>query len=201
MSKKSVHRRSFLATSAVGGSALALPARSYSALAGANEKLNIAFLGTGGRCQQHIDVIVDMRDEGKPVSPCAVCDVWDGDEKLGKRRDDKKNRSGRGLYPSAKTCGIALDAGKNRINKDYRAILDNKDVDVVCIATPDHWHARMALDAIDAGKHVYMEKPMTRTIAEAIAVVDAAAKKNKVVTVGVQSMADQIGRASCRERV
>jgi predicted dehydrogenase len=63
-------------------------------------------------------------------------------------------------------------------------------VDVVCIATPDHWHARMAIDAMQAGKDVYMEKPMTRTIAEAIAVVDAAQKLNRVVTVGVQSMAD-----------
>ncbi|MFM7151027.1 MAG: Gfo/Idh/MocA family protein, partial [Gemmataceae bacterium] len=55
---------------------------------------------------------------------------------------------------------------------------------------PDHWHAKMALDAMDAGKDVYMEKPMTRTIGEAIAVMEAAQKKNKVVTVGVQSMAD-----------
>ena len=196
MSKKTVNRRSFLAASAVAGSAIALPAKSYAAVAGANDKIKIAFLGTGGRCQQHIDVIVDMRDEGKPVVPYAVCDVWDGDEKLGKRTNDKKGRSGRGLYPSAKTCGIALDAGKNRINKNYQAILDNKDVDVVCIATPDHWHGRMALDALDAGKHVYMEKPMTRTIAEAIAVVDAAVKKNKVVTVGVQSMADPTWRAA-----
>ncbi len=68
---------------------------------------------------------------------------------------------------------------------------------MVCIATPDHWHARMAIDAMDAGKDVYMEKPMTRTIAEAIAVVDTAVKKNRVVTVGVQSMADPTWRAAC----
>ncbi len=196
MSKKSVHRRSFIAASAAAGAALSLPAKSYAAVAGANEKLNVAFLGTGGRCQQHIDVIVDMRDEGKPVVPFAVCDVWDGDEKLGKRRNDKKNRTGRGLYPSAKTCGIAMDAGKNRISKNYQAILENKDVDVVLIATPDHWHARMAIDAMEAGKCVYMEKPMTRTIAEAIAVIDTAVKKNKVMTVGVQSMADPTWRAA-----
>src|SRR5207245_618551 len=78
------------------------------------------FLGTGGRCQQHIDVIVDLRDDGQAVEPFAVCDVWDGDETLGKRTNDKKNRTGRGLYPSAKTCGIPMDAGKGRISKDYR---------------------------------------------------------------------------------
>lgn len=193
---KPVDRRSFLAAGAAAGTALTLSARSYAAVPGANEKLNVAFLGTGGRCQQHIDVIVDMRDEGKPVVPFAVNDVWDGDETLGKRNNDKKNRSGRGLYPSAKTCGIPDGAGKDRVSKDYRTLLDNKDVHLVCIATPDHWHAKMAIDAMQAGKDVYMEKPMTKTIAEAIAVVDTAQKLNKVVTVGVQSMADPVWRAA-----
>ncbi len=188
MPKKSVHRRSFLAASAAAGAALTLPAKSYSAIAGANDKLNVAFLGVGGRCQQHVDVILEMRDKKLPVNPVAVCDVWDGDPELG-------NKKGRGLYPTAKRCGIdATD--KNHVSKNYQKILDQKDVDIVCIATPDHWHGRMAIDAMDAGKHVYMEKPMTRTIAEAIAVVDTAVKKNKIVTVGVQSMADPTWRAA-----
>lgn len=182
MSKKSIHRRGFMAASAAAGAALTLPAKSYAKILGANGKINIAFLGVGGRCQQHIDVILQMQQEGKPVAPVAVCDVWDGDPELG-------NKKGRGLYPSAKRCGIDVN-DKNHVSKDYRKILDQQDVDVVTIATPDHWHARMAIDAMDAGKDVYMEKPMTRTIQEAIAVVDTAQKKNRVVTVGVQSMAD-----------
>src|SRR5262249_51449039 len=112
----------------------------------------------------------------------AVCDVWDGDAELGSGK-------GRGLYPSAKRCGIS-ETDKKHVAKDYRTILEQKDVDVVSIATPDHWHAKMAIDAMEAGKDVYCEKPMTRTIAEAHALVDAAKKHNKVVTVGVQSMAD-----------
>lgn len=188
MSKKSVNRRSFLATSAVAGAAITLPAKSYARIAGANGKLGVAFLGVGGRCQQHIDVILEMRDKGLGVTPVAVCDVWDGDQELGSKK-------GRGLYPSAKRCGLDVN-DKNHVTKDYRKILEQKDVDVVTIATPDHWHARMALDAIAADKDVYMEKPMTRTIAEAIAVVDAAQKKNRVVTVGVQSMADPTWRAA-----
>src|SRR5207302_11257826 len=66
----------------------------------------------------------------------------------------------------------------------------------VTMAKPDHGHARMAIDAMDADKDVYMEEPMARTIAEAIAVVDTAVKKNRVVTVGVQSMADATWRAA-----
>src|SRR3954447_14351561 len=120
----SLNRRTFIAGSAVAGATLSFPASSYARIQGANDKIRIAFLGTGGRCQQHIDVITDMRDEGKPVDPFAVCDVWDGDETLGKRTNDKKNRTGRGLFPSAKTCGIPMDAGKSRISKDYRNILD-----------------------------------------------------------------------------
>jgi predicted dehydrogenase len=188
MSKKSVDRRSFLATSAAAGAAMSLPAASYARVAGANDALRVAFLGVGGRCQQHIDVILQMQKEGKPVRPVAVCDVWDGDPELGSRK-------GRGLYPSAKRCGIDVN-DKDHVTKDYRKILDGKDADITCIATPDHWHARMAIDAMQSGKDVYMEKPMTRTIAEAIAVVDTAQKLNRVVTVGVQSMADPTWRAA-----
>jgi len=188
MSKKSVDRRTFLATGAAAGAAMSLPASSYAKIAGANGKAGIAFLGVGGRCQQHIDVILEMKEKGLPVNPVAVCDVWDGDQELG-------NKKGRGLYPSAKRCGIDV-TDKSHVSKDYRKILEQKDVDIVCIATPDHWHARMAIDAMQAGKDVYMEKPMTRTIAEAIAVVDTAQKLNRVVTVGVQSMADPTWRAA-----
>jgi len=189
MAKKSVNRRSFLAGSTVAvGAAMSLPAASYGRVKAANEKLRIAFLGVGGRCQQHIDVILQMQKEGKPVQPVAVCDVWDGQAVPGVIK-------GRGLYPSAEKCGLNKD-DKEHVTKDYRKILEQKDVDLVCIATPDHWHARMAIDAMHAGKDVYMEKPMTKTIAEAIAVVDTAQKLNKVVTVGVQSMADPTWRAA-----
>src|SRR5262249_61711047 len=71
-----------------------------------------------------------------------------------------------------------------------RGLLANKAGHVVCIGAPDHWHAKMSIDAAAAGKDVYCEKPMTKTIAEAHAVVDAMQKHNRVMTVGVQSMAD-----------
>ncbi|MBA4187666.1 MAG: gfo/Idh/MocA family oxidoreductase [Planctomycetaceae bacterium] len=183
-----VNRRTFIAGSAAAGAAMSLPAASYAKIKAANEKVRVAFLGVGGRCQQHIDVILKMKELGKPVEPVAVCDVWDG-------QVVPNVIKGRGLYPSAERCGLKLD-DKDHVTKDYRKIIGAKDVDAVCIATPDHWHARMAIDALENGKDVYMEKPMTRTIPEAIAVVDAAAKNNRVVTVGVQSMADPTWQAA-----
>src|SRR5262245_53197354 len=85
MSNQSVNRRAFLATGAAAGAALTLPASSYANIAGANEKARVAFLGVGGRCQQHIDVVLEMRDKNGPVTPVAVCDVWDGDPELGNK--------------------------------------------------------------------------------------------------------------------
>jgi predicted dehydrogenase len=189
MSDHEVNRRDFIKATAAAGSALGLSAVSFNRVYGANERIGVAFLGVGGRCQQHIDVVLQMKKNGVKVEPIAVCDVWDGDEKLGSGK-------GRGLYPSAKRCGINVD-DKNCVTKDYRNILDSakvKGVDVVSIATPDHWHARMAIDAMQAGKNVYLEKPMTRTIAEAQEVVSTAQKLKRVVTIGVQSMADPTWR-------
>lgn len=180
------NRRTFLQTTAVASAAMTLPAASYAKVAGANGKINIAFLGVGGRCQQHVDVALKMRDEKKGVEPFAVCDVWDGDQSKGKGK-------GQGLIPTAQRCGIKED-DKSRVVKDYRKILENKDVDICAVATPDHWHAKMAIDAMQAGKDVYCEKPMTRTIDEAHAVVDAWKKTGRVMCVGVQSMADPTWR-------
>src|SRR5262249_40883079 len=124
------NRRGFMKTTAAtaaAASALTLTAESYGRVVGANEKIGVGFLGVGGRCQQHIDVILEMQSQNKGVAPVAVCDVWKGDPELGSKK-------GRGLYPSAKRCGIKED-DTNHVNKDYRKILDQKDVDVVVVAT------------------------------------------------------------------
>jgi predicted dehydrogenase len=184
------NRRTFLQSTAAAAAttALALDAKTYAQAPGANERIGIAFLGVGGRCQQHIDVILAMqRENNRNVVPVAVCDVWDGDAQLGRRPDGGFN--GRGLFPSARRCGLNVD-DRVHVNKDYRRILELREVDAVCIATPDHWHARMCIDAANAHKHIYCEKPMTKTIHEAHAVVDAARRNNVVMTVGVQWMAD-----------
>ncbi|HMP58190.1 MAG TPA: Gfo/Idh/MocA family oxidoreductase [Gemmatales bacterium] len=174
-----VHRRDFLAaTSAGAAGALTLPAAVYGRVLGANERIGVAFLGTGLRCNDHITVVNRIKAEKKSVELVGVCDVWDGNDQIR-----------RGLYYSAQRCGLD-PADQKHVTKDYRRLLDLPEVDVVCIATPDHWHAKMAIDAAAAGKDVFCEKPMTRTIDEAHAVVDAMQKHQRVMTVGVQSMAD-----------
>ncbi len=187
-------RRDFLKTAAAAGAAgyaMTMDAKSYAQVAGANERIGVAYLGVGGRCQQHIDVGLRLRQQNL-IGIVGVCDVWDGNPQLGSGR-------GRGLRPSAQRCGLnPTDA--QHVTKDYRRLLELREVDAVCIATPDHWHAKMSIDAAAAGKHVYCEKPMTRTIDEAHAVVDAARRHNIVMTVGVQSMADPTWRAA-NERI
>jgi predicted dehydrogenase len=187
-----VDRRDFIRKSAVTGAALGLSAASYARVAGANERLGVAFLGCGGRAQAHLDIVKRLRDEGKAVAPVAVCDVWDGQEdeyehEFGGRVTRRKYLQG--LYPSAKKVGLNPD-DRRHVVKDYRRLLELEEVDAVCISTPDHWHAKMSIDAAEAGKHVYCEKPMTKTIDEAQVVVEAAIRHNVVMTVGVQSMAD-----------
>ncbi len=192
MPQSKVNRRDFLKSSAAGAAALSLSAASASRVLGANDRIGVAFIGTGGRCQEHIGVITKLQKENKGAAAVAVCDVWDGHEytKTVVRKGKKeKEEYQQGLFPSAKRCGLKPD-DKEHVTKDYRRVLDLKEVDVVCIATPDHWHAKLSIDAAAAGKDVYCEKPMTKTIDEAHAVVDAMKKYNRVMTVGVQSMAD-----------
>ncbi|HEU5118901.1 MAG TPA: Gfo/Idh/MocA family oxidoreductase [Isosphaeraceae bacterium] len=178
--KRAVTRRGFLGTTAAGAAVASgvFPHPAVGKVLGANDKLNFAIIGPGGRAQAHIGNLLNMKKEGQPIDIVGVADVWDGNEKVG-----------RGLYPSAKKCGLDVN-DKNAVTKDYRKILDRDDIHAVVIATPDHWHARQTVDALKAGKHVYCEKPMTHTIDEAREVAEAVKSTGKIMTVGVQSTAD-----------
>ncbi len=194
-----VDRRKFLRAAATGAAgSLALSAANYAAVPGSNSRVNVGFIGCGGRAQAHLNLIVRLALENQGVSPVAVCDVWDGlDEEYDQTSGGKttRRRYSQGLYPAAVKCGLT-PGDRQRVTKDYRRLLDLKDVDAVCIATPNHWHARQTLDAFAAGKDVFVERPMTRTAAEAVAVSDAAAKYNRVLTVGVQALADPVWKAA-----
>jgi predicted dehydrogenase len=161
MSRRSdVSRRSFLRTStqvAAGLAAFAVPATNA---LGANEKLQIGLIGVGGRCRHLLQSLVKIPD----VRLTAVCDIYD----------------------------VHLDAGRKLADpkafatKEYKKLLARKDVDAVLIATPDHWHVPMTVDACNAGKDVYVEKPLTHNLEEGKSVIDAQNKNRKIVQVGTQ---------------
>jgi predicted dehydrogenase len=190
-------RRRFF-RSAAAAAAVALPADSYAKVNGSAGRLGVAFLGCGGRAQAHLNLVLKFARAGKGVAPAGVCDVWDGVDQEYEHTfggSTTRRRFAQGLFPAAARCGF--DPGdRTRVAKDYRRLLDRKDVDVVCVATPDHWHARMTLDAVAAGKDVLVETPMTRTPAEAVAVADAAGRHNRVVGVAAQGLADPGWRAA-----
>jgi predicted dehydrogenase len=148
------------------GAGTALTARGYSAITGANDRLRIGVIGAGGMATNHMRSLVKMR-AGDNFEIVNVCDIYD------KRLD----------------AAAQLTGGK--AVKDYRKLLENKDIDYVLIAVPEHWHFRMAMDALDAGKHVYVEKPMTHTIEQSQKLVKQVEASGKKLQVGVQGMSDE----------
>ena len=164
------------------------------AVKGANDRINFAILGAGGRATSaHVRHLTDMKAEGKAVNIIGICDVWDGSKDVKDVRikvNGKRVIVGRGLYPVAEFCGLKHD--DPLVTKDYRKVLDSKDVNAVVIGTPDHWHAKMAIDAMESGKDVYCEKPMCHTIDEARRITETQARTKQIFTVGVQSTAQPI---------
>ncbi|MCS7191679.1 MAG: Gfo/Idh/MocA family oxidoreductase, partial [Armatimonadetes bacterium] len=127
-----------------------------------NEKIAIGVIGCGGRGQHLMRVAMQNPD----VIVVAVCDIM----------EDR-------LASAAKVAGE-----KVKPYKDFRKLLDQKDIDAVIIATPDHWHCVQAIAASEAGKDIYVEKPLGHNIAEQRAAVNAAKKFKRVVQHGTQQL-------------
>jgi predicted dehydrogenase len=162
------NRRDFiLGAGATVGLAGSLQATPGARVMGANDRINIGVIGVGGRgtyVAQHFAEI------GKADNSCriaAVCDVYQ------KRVGENKKIHG---------CEGYLD---------YREVIGRKDVDAVIVATPDHWHAKIALEAMRNGKDVYLEKPMVHTVEEAHQIVDAVKETGRVLQVGSQTTSAQ----------
>jgi len=162
-----VTRREFLDTLAMGAAGLALgtTAKSYARILGSNDRLNFAVIGLNGRGSAHLS---SLKANKSAARISHVCDV-DGDV-LKKFADKTKQEMGEA--PVAE--------------KDFRHILEQKNVDAITIATPDHWHAPMAIAALQAGKHVYVEKPCSHNPAEGAMLVQAQEKYGKLVQMGNQ---------------
>ncbi len=141
------------------GAAGAATALSYSRVLGANDRVRMGYIGLGNRGDQVHDAFLEHGDQ----QTVAVCDLRDDymDFAIGKSRATPKKY------------------------KDYRRVLDDKEVDAVAIATPDHWHALQFIDACHAAKDVYVEKPLSLTVVEGRRMVEVAAKTGRVVQVGI----------------
>ena len=160
-------RREFLDALAVSAATLAVgtTARSYRQILGSNDRLNFAVIGLNGRAYAHLSALKANRSAAR-ISH--VCDV---DDNILRKFADRVQRE---MGESAAT------------DKDFRRILEQKDVDAITIATPDHWHAPMAIAALQSGKHVYVEKPCSHNPAEGEMLVRAQQKYRKLVQMGTQ---------------
>jgi predicted dehydrogenase len=128
-------------------------------VAGANDRIRVGIIGAGGRGRY---LIAQFKEMGAEVN--AVCDIYEPNLRAGLK-----------------------DASTGaREQHDYRRLLDDKSIDAVIIATPDHWHAKMTIDAVEAGKDVYVEKPMAHKIDEGFEVIAAVRRTRRVVQCGMQ---------------
>jgi predicted dehydrogenase len=162
-----VTRREFLDTLAAGAAGLAMSssAKSYGQIMGSNERLNFAVIGLNSRAYAHLSSLHANKDVA-----CIgyVCDV-------------ESNILAKFAAATEKQMGTAP-----KTEKDFRKILEKTDVDAITIATPDHWHAPMAIMGLEAGKQVYVEKPCSHNPAEGVLLVKAQQKYNKLVQMGTQ---------------
>jgi predicted dehydrogenase len=141
--------------------AAAVVAGGSSRVPAASDQLVLGFIGTGGRANRHLIPSFKLYDN---VRVAALCDVY---------------------QPNLEQA-VSVAGGKVDTYGDYRRVLDRKDIDVVVIATPDHWHCPMAIEACEAGKDIYVEKPLSNDIDMCFKAVEAARKHNRVVQVGLQ---------------
>ncbi|HWB85469.1 MAG TPA: Gfo/Idh/MocA family oxidoreductase [Bryobacteraceae bacterium] len=161
MSETNIGRRGFLR------GATALTALSYSRVMGANDRVQLGLIGCGARGRHDMGKFIEAGN----TDVVAFCDIYGAQFDLA-----KKDAS------ASKT----FNAAGVKTFSDHRKLLDLKEVDVALIGVPDHWHTTIAIDALNAGKDVYVEKPLTLKIEEGPRVVKAARVNNRICQVGMQ---------------
>jgi hypothetical protein len=161
---KQFTRRNFLKSSLLATAGLSLPARSWAQVAGANSDIRIAVVGFGGRGGNHIDAFSKMPG----VRLVALCDC--------------DTRILEGAAKSLGDKGVAV-----RKFTDVRKLLEDKDIDAISTATPNHWHSLITVWGCQAGKDVYVEKPVSHNVWEGRKCVEASRKYHRIVQAGTQS--------------
>ena len=176
-------RREFIAksTAAVAGVSVGLQAFGSvqsSRIFSSNEKIRMGFIGIGNRGSQLLNIFMKQPD----CEVAALCDIYEPYTLRDRSKVDPR-------YLEMMPGQIPLMGEKfpvqPKIYNDYRKLLEDKTIDAVCIATPDHWHALQTIQAIQAGKDVYVEKPLTQTIVEGRKMVESQAASRQVVAVGL----------------
>src|SRR3989449_7803895 len=167
MVMKRLSRREFSKQTATAGIATAL---GRMRVLGANDRIRLGFIGLGNRGDQVLDGFLEHRD-AEVVSICDLHQPY--------------------LDFAAKKIGTSP-----RQFKDYRRLLDLRDVDAAVICTPDHWHALQTIHACQAGKDVYVEKPLSLCVVEGRKMVEAAQKHDRIVQVGLQRRCTAFSKAA-----
>jgi predicted dehydrogenase len=183
-------RRDFIAktgivTAGITLGASSLSASNYKRIIGANDRVNMGFIGIGNRGSQLLEIFMNQPD----VDIAAFCDIYEPyllrDQSLVDQRYIKN------LGSQIPKMGEKFTGGVEKY-KDFRKLLEKKDIDAVAIATPDHWHALQMIAAVKAGKDVYVEKPLSITIREGRAMVDAQLASKRVVAVGLNRRGNMV---------
>ena len=175
-------RRVFLKGAAVAGMPFVLPSHIWSATVGPNDRIVMGCVGMGTQLRGLMNGF--MHQDGVQIA--AVCDVDTT------RRNDAQ-RIANEYYQKNPAKGTADVKGYN----DFREIIARKDINAVVIATPDHWHAIVMLAALNAGKDVYCEKPLTHNVHEAIEVIKASERTKCIVQTGSMQRSSREFRVAC----
>lgn len=169
-------RRDFVRGALIAGAPLVLPGSIWGADVQPNDKMGMGFVGMGKQSRGLLNYFLHQDN----VQVLAVCDVDTT------RREDAKTKVNE-KYQSS-DC---------KVYNDFRKLMARKDIDLVCIATPDHWHAVITIEALKNGKDVYCEKPLTHNVHEAIEVMKAVEKYGRVLQTGSMQRSSREFRVAC----
>jgi len=192
------NRREFITKTILASAGVSIGINAFSSVEkgksklGANDKIRMGFIGIGNRGTQLMHLFMQHPD----CEVAALCDVYEP--------YNTRNRSQVDQRYLETMAGQVPQMGEKfskppKIYSDYRKLLEDKDIDAVCIASPDHWHALQTIHAIQAGKDVYVEKPLTATIFEGRKMVEAQASSKQIVGVGLNRRGSSVYQKLAKE--